>query len=201
MASVTRTKMYSFEDFCFLVREDQKADLIEGVIYMASPDNTEANAISTWLLRLIGDFVEEKELGQVFASRVAFRLDDANAPEPDVAFVSRAHQDRIRRGYVEGPPDLAVEVVSPDSVDRDYEDKRALYQRAGVTEYWIIDELQQSVTLLRLTSRGKYREVRPRKGALHSEVLPGFWLRPEWLWQDPRPRKNEVLAQILGQTI
>jgi Uma2 family endonuclease len=199
MVSVPKAKAYTFEDFCFLVREDQKADLIDGVIYMASPDNTEANQLSMWLIRLIGDFVEEKDLGEVFASRVAFRLDDANAPEPDIAFVSQAHRNRIRRGHVEGPPDLAIEIVSPDSVDRDYEKKRALYQRAGVTEYWIVDELQETVTLLRLTARGKYREVRARKGELHSEVLPGFWLRPEWLWQDPRPRKNEVLAQVLAR--
>jgi Uma2 family endonuclease len=198
MASVPKAKAYTFEDFCFLVREDQKADLIDGVIYMASPENIEANELFGWLFRLIGDFVEEKGLGRVFGSRVAFRLDDANAPEPDIAFVSQAHEDRIRRGRVEGAPDLAIEIVSPDSVDRDYEKKRALYQRAGAAEYWIIDELQETVTLLRLTGRGKYREVRPRKGALHSEVLPGFWLRPEWLWQDPRPRKNDVLAQILA---
>jgi hypothetical protein len=54
------------------------------------------------------------------------------------------------------------------------------------------------VTLLHLDAKGKYREVRPRKGALHSAVLPGFWLRPEWLWQYPRPNKTEVLAVILG---
>jgi hypothetical protein len=53
------------------------------------------------------------------------------------------------------------------------------------------------VTLLRLDARGKYREVKPRKGVLHSRVLPGFWLRVEWLWPDTRPRKTEALAAIL----
>jgi Uma2 family endonuclease len=198
MVSVPKTMAYTFEDFCFLVREDQKADLIDGVIYMASPDNTEANKLSVWLVRLIGNFAEEKGLGEVFASRVAFRIDEGNAPEPDIAFVSEAHRGRIRRGHVEGPPDLAIEIVSPESVDWDYGQKRNLYQRTGVAGYWIIDELQQAVTLLRLTARGKYREVRPRKGELHSEVLPGFWLRPEWLWQEPRPKTSQVLAQILA---
>jgi hypothetical protein len=45
---------------------------------------------------------------------------------------------------------------------------------------------------------GAYREVKPRKGVLHSQALPGFWLRPGWLWQQPRPKKTLVLAQILG---
>jgi len=44
-----RTGPYTFDDFCEMVREDQKADLIDGVIYMASPENTEANDLFVWL--------------------------------------------------------------------------------------------------------------------------------------------------------
>lgn len=53
------------------------------------------------------------------------------------------------------------------------------------------------MTLLRLGSKG-YKEVRPRKGVLASKVLPGFWLRPEWTWQQPRRRKADVLTEILA---
>ena len=197
--TAARTGAITFDEFCFLVRDGQKADLIDGVIYMASPDNTDAGSLFVWLLWVIAGFVEEHDLGEVYGSRIAFRLDDKNSPEPDIAVVLTANLGRVERGYVAGPADVAFEIVSPESVDRDYEKKRALYQRAGVAEYWIIDERQETVTLLRRTARGKYREVRPRKGELPSEVLSGFWLRPEWLWQDPRPRKNEVLAQVLAR--
>lgn len=199
MVSVPRIHRYTFEEFCSLVREDQKADLIDGVIYMASPESIEANALFVWLLRLLGDFVEERDLGFIFGSRVAFRLDDTNGPEPDIAFVSKAHAHRIERGRVVGPPDLALEIVSLESIDRDYQKKRLLYQRAGVPEYWIVDDVQGTVTVFRLTPRGRYREVRPKKGELRSEALPGFWLRPEWLWQEPRPRKSAILAQLLAR--
>lgn len=199
MASVPKAKPYTFEDFCSLVREDQKADLIDGVIYMASPDNTEANDLFGWLLGLMKFFVAAKDLGKVFGSRVAFRLDDRNGPEQDVAFVRKDRFHLIQPGYVNGPPDLAVEIVSPESVDRDYEKKRRQYQEAGVTEYWIVDPMEQKVTLLRLSPRGKYREVRPKRGELHSEALPGFWLRPEWLWQDSLPNPLEVLTQLLSR--
>ena len=90
-----------------------------------------------------------------------------------------------------------MEIVSPESVERDYETKRELYQNAGVEEYWIVDEVEQKVTLLRLAANGKYREVRPKKGELHSQVVPGFWIRPEWLWQEPLPKKVEVLKLLL----
>jgi Uma2 family endonuclease len=84
-------------------------------------------------------------------------------------------------------------------VQRDYEKKRALYERVGIPEYWIINEIDQKVVLLRLTSKGTYREVRPKKGEFHSQVLQGFWFRPEWLWQDPRPKKRRILEQILAR--
>jgi Uma2 family endonuclease len=199
MSTVTRTISYSFEDFCLLVKDGQKADLIDGVIYMASPENTDANDLFVWLLRLIADFVEAKELGKVFGSRVAFRLGERQAPEPDVAVVLKDRAHLIQRGYVAGPPDLAIEIVSPESVERDYDKKRKQYQSADVPEYWIVDEVEQKVTMLQLLAAGKYREVRPKKGVLRSAVLPGFWLRPEWLWQSPRPKKTEVLAMLLAE--
>jgi Uma2 family endonuclease len=164
---------------------------------MASPDNTDADDLFMWLGRLMGDFVEERALGRVFGSRVAFRLDKPQGPEPDIAFVRTDRLHLVKRGYVEGAPDLAVEIVSPDSVERDYVLKREQYRQAGVAEYWIVDEMEQRVTLLRLTAAGAYREAKPRKGLLHSQVLPGFWLRPQWLWQQPRPKKTTVLAEIL----
>jgi Uma2 family endonuclease len=163
---------------------------------MASPENTDANDLFVWLLSLLKFFVQREKSGKVFGSRVAFRLDTQNSPEPDIAFVRKERLDLVHRGYVDGPPDLAVEIVSPESVDRDYDTKRRQYEEAAVPEYWIVDELEQKVTLLRLAATGKYREVRPRKGELHSQVLPGFWPRVEWLWQDPQPDLEEVLTQI-----
>jgi Uma2 family endonuclease len=194
-----RTGPHTFEDFCHLVKDGQKADLIHGVIYMASPENTDANALFMWLGSLMDFFVDERNLGRVVGSRVAMRLNDTNGPEPDIAFVGTERLDRIHRGYIDGPADLVVEIVSPESVERDYEKKRQQYEQAGIPEYWIVDEVLEKVTLLRLTRQGKYREVRARKGELHSQALPGFWFRPEWLWQNPRPKRAAVLAQILAR--
>lgn len=197
MASGTRSKLLTFDDFCFLIRDGQKGDLINGVIYMASPENTEANKLFVWLIGLMSTYAESKGLGEVFGSRVAFRLDEGNGPEPDIAFVGRDRLHLVQSGFVDGPPDVAVEIVSPESVERDYEDKRARYEEAGVKEYWIIDEVEERATFLRLGRDRKYHEARPRKGEWRSRVLAGFWFRLEWLWQNPRPKKVDVLAQLL----
>lgn len=197
MTSALKNYLYDFEDFCVLVKDKQKADLLDGVIYVASPENLDANRLFVWLIGLIDEFVEQQELGEVFGSRVAFRLNKQNAPEPDIAFVSKDRLVNKQRGFFKGPPDFAIEIVSPESIERDYHQKRTKYEQEGVREYWIVDEMKQRVRLLRLTSKGKYREVAAKQGVLHSDVLTGFWLRPAWLWQQPRPRRSEVLREIL----
>jgi Uma2 family endonuclease len=200
MKLLQRSATYNFEEFCQLIPDGQKADLIDGEIYMASPDNTDAYKLSFWLSIVIALFVQVKKLGgEVLGSRVAFRLDGANGPEPDIGYVQKGRVHLIKRGYVDGPPDLAIEIVSPESVERDYEKKRKQYEQAGVPEYWIIDEDMRKVTLLRLDARGKYREVRPKKGILRSQVIPEFWLRIEWLWLETRPETLDALDQILGK--
>ncbi|MBL8798652.1 MAG: Uma2 family endonuclease [Planctomycetia bacterium] len=198
MSAAVKFQRCTFDEYCARIKEHEKADLIDGVIYMASPENTDDNRLVKWLAVLLHLYVEQKVLGEIFLSRVAFQLDDTNAPEPDIAFVARQHAHRIKCGRVQGPPDLAMEIVSPDSVERDYGKKRSQYERFGVLEYWIVDEIERKVTLLRLGPKGKYREVRPKQGNLHSEVLPGFWLRPEWLWADGRPNTMQALREILN---
>jgi Uma2 family endonuclease len=196
---LVRSGTITYDEFAAIIREDQKADLIDGVIYMASPEGTEANDLYMWLGSLMEFFVNETKVGEVFGSRVAFQLSETNAPEPDLAFVHQDHADRIQKGRVVGPPDLAVEIITPDSVRRDYEAKYNLYEQRGVTEYWIIDEHKQKVSAYRLNRAGTYRTVRLRKGELRSEAMTGFWLRPEWLWQ-PRPRLLECIQAVLSKS-
>ena len=190
----------TFEEFCDRVREDQKADLIDGVIYMPSPENTDSNDLFISLVRLISDFIEYYDLGKIFGSRVACRLDDYNGPEPDILFIPKDQLYRIERGHIAGPAAAALEIVSPESVERDYVRKKHLYEEFGFEEYWIIDEELRRITLYRRGARGKFREIKPHKGECHSEVLTGFWLRPEWLFRSPRSRKADVLQQILARS-
>jgi Uma2 family endonuclease len=187
-----------FEDFCSLVNEGQKADLIDGVIYMASPDNVEHYDIFAWFMRLLNDYLEETNCGgRVFGSRVAFRLDDENAPEPDLAYVRPQREDLIQKTRIVGAPDWVLEIVSPESGERDYKRKRRQYEKFGVSEYWIIDPLQQRLTMYRLSRDGKLEEVRPRAGVAVSRVIRGFWVRTSWFWQTPLPSKSQALAEIL----
>lgn len=96
-----------------------------------------------------------------------------------------------------GGPDIAVEIVSRDSRQRDYGEKRQLYAEAGVAEYWIIDPVQHRVEFLRL-QEGRYELVPLENNRMfRSQVLPGFWLDVEWLLADQLPNVYRCLQEVL----
>jgi Uma2 family endonuclease len=192
-----RPGTHNFDDFLLLIRKDGKGDLIDGAIYPAPPETTGENELFVWLLVAVHTFTEQRNLGRVYGPRVVFRIDDRNSLQSDLAFVRKERLHLRRGGFFDGPPDLAIEIVSGESASRDYNAKRDLYQRAGVAEYWIVDEAERRITLLRLGEGGRYHPARLRNGALYSDVLSGFWLRPEWLWPESRLPVLEVPALAL----
>src|SRR6266511_4186991 len=117
----TAKDLITVEEFYRLVREDEKADLLDGVVYMASPETLESNNLTGFLYRLLADYCELRGLGgKVLFSRFAFRLSKYRAPEPDVAYVRPERLHLVSQREMKGGPDIAIEVVSRDSVTRDY---------------------------------------------------------------------------------
>jgi Uma2 family endonuclease len=102
-------------------------------------------------------------------------LDAENAVQPDLVFISRANLGIIQHRAIFGTPDLPVELVSPSSVRRDRYDKKELYARFGVKEYWIGDPANQALEVLTL-KEGRYELLgcAEGKGKLTSPVLAGL---------------------------
>jgi Uma2 family endonuclease len=196
MSTATRTGHYTFDDFLFLGNENEKADLLDGVIYVASPESTDDNQLRGWLYSAMSEFAEETDQGECYYSRVAFRITDKRGPEPDVAFVSKQRLHIVEKGFVDGAPDIAVEIVSPDSVERDYDLKRSIYEAAGVQEYWIIDPDERRATFLRRQGE-RFVEVKPTNDRFESQVLRGFYLKVEWLWSKERPSIMAILREMV----
>ena len=91
---------------------------------------------------------------------------------------------------------MVVEIVSPESVHRDWDEKPAEYERAGVPEYWVVDPLSQRAQLQVLSEAGKYEIVPKRDGWLVSVAISGFRLKTEWFWPATRPKVADALREI-----
>ncbi len=195
----TDDDLVHYDTFRAIVGDGQKADLIDGVIYMASPDSKINNTLNGFLFRLMCDYIEARGIeGFVFFSHYSCRISDIRAPEPDVGYVRPENADRVHENEMDGGPDIAVEIVSRDSVQRDYGEKRELYQAAGVEEYWIVDPRMQRAQFLRLKG-GRYELAMLESNRIfRSSVIPGFWLDVNWLLARPVPPAYRCLQEILA---
>jgi len=79
---------------------------------------------------------------------------------------------------------------------RDWRVKYHEYEASGVREYWIVDPLARRVEAYALTGRKRYRVIPEAKGAFHSTALRGFFLKPSWLWESPRPKVRALLGEL-----
>ena len=197
--------MMSYEEFLEWAGEDTHAEWVNGEVTIFMPPKTIHQRIVFWLSTLIALYARHLDLGEVVVAPFEMRLwPGRSSREPDILFVARAHQDRLTPDRLEGPADLVVELISDSSVLRDRDDKFYEYQEAGVHEYWIVDPRpgRQRADFYRLAPDGKYQAVLPdARGRYHTEVLPGFWLDPNWLWQEPLPEPMMLLARIAPQML
>jgi Uma2 family endonuclease len=116
--------------------------------------------------------------------------------EPDLMLILNEHRDRLKPTLLLGPADLAIEIISPESEDRDYEVKFAEYARMGVPEYWIIDPYQPAAHFYRLDEAGGYQEQTPAEGVYSTPLLPDFRLQVELLWQSPLADILQIVAMV-----
>ena len=190
----------TFEAFLDWMDEDTLAEWVDGEIIMTSPASAEHQDIRDFLLNVMSLYVEGRRLGKLLSSPFLVHLPARpSGREPDLCYVTTEHLDRLRPTYFVGPPDLVVEIISPESDARDRGDKFVEYEASGVPEYWLIDPLRRQITFFRIEQDGRYQAApTDNTGMYHSSVLVGFWLKPEWLWQRPLPGVAWTAAQIGG---
>ncbi|MCG3130846.1 MAG: hypothetical protein FLDDKLPJ_01619 [Phycisphaerae bacterium] len=188
----------TFEEFFEWLDEETRAEWVEGEVVLMSPSNWPHQDLTLWLAALMRFFVDRHRLGKVVSAPFQIKLPgpQGSSREPDILFIAQENPGELRRTLFLGAPDLAVEVVSPDSVERDHVEKFNEYERAGVREYWVIDPDERRADFFVLNDEGHYLAVSTVSGWFTSVVFPGFSLNVEWFFCDPLPAVPEVLKAM-----
>ncbi|MBG1260943.1 Uma2 family endonuclease [Nostoc commune] len=174
-----KLSLYEFERRYNAMPNLKKAELIEGIVYMAAALRFKSHGQPHgWILTWLGTY-EVATPGVALGVEPTVRLDLDNEPQPDAVLLINPEaggQARLSEDdYIEGAPELIVEIAA-SSVAIDLHAKKQAYRRNGVKEYIVWQVLDQKLTWFYL-EQGEYLELATdSNGILRSRIFPGLWL-------------------------
>lgn len=175
MATATQ-KLLTAEEFAELPdpTDGSRQELVRGEVVTMPPPKSLHGYCCSKIDRRLGNFVEERKLGNVFCNDTGFitERDPDSVRGPDVAYWSHERLPEVKDEYSEVPPDLAIEVLSSHKDLRKTRDKLKEYFERGVRMAWVIDPINQTVTVYRSADEG--RILHDDVMLSGEEVVPGF---------------------------
>lgn len=148
----------TYEMYAEMPDDGNRYEIFEGKLEMMSPGPSPAHqAINRELGFLLMQSCRNEY--EIFYAPIDIILSETTVVQPDILMVHHTRKQIITRRGIEGPPDLAVEILSPSSHKRDKLTKRDLYAKFGVSEYWIIDASNQTLEQYQLIEEGYYKLV------------------------------------------
>lgn len=177
--------------------DGQYAEYVDGEIISNMSVTQQHDNLTGFLQALLRFFVEIKKLGKIHSEPYQMRMEidgKTKGREPDIFFVAAENLHRAKEQYFDGAADLVIEVISPESIVRDTEDKFEEYEAAGVKEYWLINPNRRTANFYGFDERGKYKMLYlSPESVFESRVIAGLWIKTDWLWQEELPDLMEVL--------
>lgn len=144
-----REQVYTTDDI-YALPDGERAELIDGQIYMMGTPSRIHQKLVGQLSRIIGNYIESNQGScEIYPAPFAvfIKKDDKNYVEPDISVI--CDKNKLSDRGCEGAPDFIIEIVSPSSRRMDYYKKCALYAESGVREYWIVDPEKQRTMIYR----------------------------------------------------
>jgi Uma2 family endonuclease len=176
MALATGATRLTYRDYCSLPDDGRRHEIFDGELVTTDPPDLRHQRILVNLSLLLAPYAR-KALAELLAAPLDVVLSDHDVVQPDLVYVSRENARIVREENLQGPPDLVVEITAEATRQRDFRLKRALYERSGVREYWIVDPEADEVTVYRRRGSILAREaqVSPEAGdRISSPLLPGL---------------------------
>jgi Uma2 family endonuclease len=172
MSTTTQTHLMTAEELMHLDDDSHRHELIKGELLTMSPAGITHGAVTINLGALLLDYVKANKLGLVVAGDPGFKLETGpdTVLAPDVAFIT---QDRVisTTGFYPGPPDLAVEVMSPSETLPQVARKTALWLELGAKSVWNINPKKRTVEVSRADGS---KHLLHETDVLADDTVPGF---------------------------
>ena len=168
----------TYDDFVQFPDDGLRHELIDGEHYVTPSPNTKHQSISINLTVLIGSWLERNPIGRLFHAPFDVVFSKYDIVEPDLLYLSKERaSDALTPLHVRGVPELVIEIGSPGTRKRDETIKRRLYERAGVTEYWVVDPHIDTSRVYRREGNGFARVAElsaESSDVLTTPLLPGL---------------------------
>ena len=168
----------TYDDFLLFPDDGKRHELVNGEHHVTPSPSIRHQEISGRLFLLIGAWLQAHPIGRLFYAPLDIVLTELDVVEPDLLYVSNERAREILTGqHVTGAPELVVEIASPGTRTRDERIKRRLYERSGVSEYWVIDPEIDVIRVYRRSGEQFERPVELAREAgdvLRTDLLPGL---------------------------
>lgn len=177
MSSQTHRVKFTYEDYLLFPEDGKRHELIDGDHFMTPAPSMRHQRISRRLLTSFENFLKRNKLGEAFDVPSDVVLSETDVVQPDLLFVSAKRASLITDKNIQGAPDLVVEILSETTRKTDEVIKRKLYERHGISEYWIVDPELEAVKIYRMTEKGYTRAAelsRETNDSLATPLLPGL---------------------------
>ncbi len=174
--SSTTTHLMTAEELLEMPDDSFRYELVKGELRKMSPAGHDHGRIAMSLAAPLYQYVKTRRLGEVYAAETGFKLysDPDTVRAPDAAFIRQERVERVgnTKGYWVGPPDLAVEVMSPSDTVGEVEEKVQEWLEAGTGLVWVVSPKLRTITVYRsLTDITILTEKDTLDGG---DVVPGF---------------------------
>jgi len=149
----------TYDDFVLFPDDGKRHELIDGEHYVTPSPNLKHQKVSGNLHLLIASWLEHNAIGQIFYAPFDVVFSRFDVVEPDLLYMSDERAAEVlTKANVQGAPELVIEIGSPGTRKRDETIKRRLYERSGVSEYWVVDP---EIDVVRIYRRNAERFARP----------------------------------------
>lgn len=175
---------------------------IDGTVIKMSPVHDRHDKITRYLAYLLGAYLEQRQIAELrqepFVMRYVFDEDGEikrRDREPDMQIILNANLENLMPTFMDGAADIVIEVVSPESQQRDYAEKLYEYEKVSVREYWIIDPLRKEARFYRLNEKQAFT-LQDFENDYQTDLLPKLRIDVAIFWQDPLPGPAAVVKSI-----